>query len=58
MSAKARTSTALRLTPEVHQRLIEEAEARGVSLNWLVDRLLAEAVERLVPVEEGWRLTR
>lgn len=53
----SRTSTAIRFPPELHARLVEEAGARGVPLNWLVCRLLTESLERLVPADE-MRLTK
>lgn len=51
----ARSATALRFDPDLHERLRAEAERRGVSLNWLVNRLLKEALEALAPIEQ--RLT-
>jgi predicted HicB family RNase H-like nuclease len=35
---------------EVNDRLIAEAEARRVSVNWLVNQILKEGLERLEPV--------
>jgi hypothetical protein len=52
-----RSATAFRLSQELHERLTTEASARGVTLNWLVNKLLDEAVEYLKPAEE-MRLTR
>lgn len=52
-----RSATAFRLSQELHERLTAEAAARGVTLNWLVNKLLDEAVEYLKPAEE-MRLTR
>lgn len=52
-----RVSTGWRTTPALKQRLQEAADARGVGVNWLVERLLEESLERLVPVGE-LRLTR
>lgn len=49
---KERISTGLRLLPELHERLLNEARARDVSLNCLCERLLSEGIERLIPVEE------
>lgn len=54
--AKTTTKSGTRqLTVDVpdalHERLTKEAEARGVSVKWLVARLLGESVDRLVPAE-------
>ncbi len=48
----ARVTTAIRFHPEVHERLHAEADAREVSLNWLVNRIISEGLERLVPLDE------
>lgn len=58
MTAKARTATAIRFTPGVYDRLSSEAAARSVSINWLVDRLCAEGMERMIPLCDWGRLTR
>jgi hypothetical protein len=39
------------------ERLRAEAEARGVSIAWMANKLLAEGLERLLPADE-FRLTR
>jgi hypothetical protein len=39
------------------ERLRAEAEARGVSIAWMTNKLLAEGLERLLPATE-FRLTR
>ena len=49
MTAKPRTATAIRFAPEVHEALVAAAEERGLSINYLV--------QRLIPANE-WRLTR
>lgn len=49
-----RTSTAhnVRVAPDLFEDLAREAEARGVSVAWLVARLLEEALDGLAPAEE------
>lgn len=47
-----RISTALRLPRELHEALSVEAEARDVSFNWFVCRLLDDAIGRLIPVDD------
>lgn len=54
---RGRHSTAIRFDAEVYERLVSESEARMVSINWIVNRLVAEGMERMVPVDE-MRLTR
>ena len=49
--------TAIRFSPEVKERLRAEAEARGVSVNWLVNRAVERMLRDLIPIEE-WSLTR
>lgn len=51
-----RVTTTVRLPRDLHARLLAEATARDVSANWLIARLLADGVGRLVPVSE-MRLT-
>jgi predicted HicB family RNase H-like nuclease len=48
----ARTSTAIRLKPDLHERLVEEAAARDVSINFLVNKACAFFLDRLIPVDE------
>lgn len=48
----ARTSTGVRFDPDVHERLVAAAEDRSVTINWLVNRLVREGLDRLIPVEE------
>lgn len=45
------------ITQEMKNRLDAEAEARGVKAGWLARKLLAEALEDLIPAE-AIRLTR
>lgn len=52
-----RTSTAIRLKPELHEALALAADERDVSMNWLVNRAVADFLSRLIPVSE-LRLTR
>lgn len=52
-----RTATQFRFPPELHRRLVGAADERGVNLNWLVVKLLEDAVEHLIPAAEI-RLTR
>lgn len=46
-----------RFEPELIARVRKEADARGVSQQWLITRLLNEGLDRLRPVED-FRLTR
>lgn len=52
-----RRPTQVRFDADLHERLDTEAKARMVSVSWLVNRLVRESLDRLVPVEE-YRLTR
>lgn len=56
-SAQATKYCQFRLDTELIERLQKEADARVVSMTWLVRRLLEEGLDRLVPVEE-FSLTR
>jgi predicted HicB family RNase H-like nuclease len=47
----------IRLPRDLDDRLRAEADARGVSITWLVTTLLRQTVERLIPADE-WKLTR
>lgn len=50
---EGRTSaTAVRFTPELHERLTEAARERDMSVNLLVNRAVADFLDRLIPVEE------
>lgn len=42
-----RTATAIRLAPAVHEALRETADEMGVSMNWLVNQLCREGLERM-----------
>jgi predicted transcriptional regulator len=50
--AKARTATAIRLPPEMHERLRDAADERDVAMNFLVIKAIGEFLERLIPVDE------
>jgi len=47
-----RTTTAVRFTPDLHTALAKAAEERDVSINWIVNRAVADYLGRLVPVDE------
>lgn len=47
-----RICTALRIEPDLHARLRDEAAARDVSVNWLMERILREGIEALRPVDD------
>lgn len=51
-SAGPRTSTAIRLTDELHERLRVAADERDLSMNWLVNRAVTYYLDRLIPVDE------
>lgn len=55
---RARTSTAIRFEPELHRRLKATADELGVPVNWLVNRLVAEGLDAMLPIHEIRRLTR
>lgn len=55
-STRRRTSTAIRLDPDLHARLTMAADERDVSVNWLVNRAVARLLDRLIPVDQ-WKLT-
>lgn len=40
---------AVHISPEVSQRLRAAADEKGVKITWLADRLLAEALDAMVP---------
>jgi HicB family len=44
--------TAIRFRPELHEALATAAREREVSINWLVNRAVADFLPRLVPVDE------
>lgn len=45
-----RVTTAVRIPAEIHEKLQEEAEARDVSLNYLLVRGAQLVLERLTPL--------
>lgn len=47
-----RTSTGVRFDPALHARLVEAAEEREVSVNWLVNRAVADYLDRLLPADQ------
>lgn len=49
---KARMTTAIRFSPELHQRLKDAAEERDLSINFLVVKACEQFVEALIPVKE------
>jgi hypothetical protein len=57
LNGHSRTTTALRIPPVLYEQVKNAADERGVGVNWLIVRLIAEGMERLIPVEE-LRLTR
>lgn len=48
----ARRTTQIRFDADVYERLVVESKARTVSVNWIVNRLIRESLDRLIPVEE------
>lgn len=49
---KPRTTTAMRFSPELHDRLLKAADEREVSINFLVNRACEDFLARLIPVDE------
>lgn len=47
-----RVTTAVRLSESLHERLLEAATERDVSVNLLVSRAVDDFLGRLVPVDE------
>ena len=47
-----RVTTAVRIPGELHQKLQEEAEARDISMNYLLVRGAQLVLERLTPLAE------
>lgn len=47
--AKPRVTTAIRFDPETHAALTAAADEREVSMNWLVNRIVKEGIDRLRP---------
>ena len=52
-----RRTTAVRLPPELHDRLKQAAADRDLAVNYLIVRALEDYLDRLIPVEE-LQLTR
>jgi len=50
-------ATSFRLPPDVYERLEAAADARDVSMNWIVARAIPYYLDRLIPVDE-LRFTR
>lgn len=48
----ARTATAIRFRPELHERLHVAAAERDVAINFLVNKAVEEFLDHLIPVEE------
>lgn len=53
-----RIQVAIRIDPELWDRLSAEADARVLSRNFLIERLLAESIDRLLPVGEFFMTRR
>lgn len=51
-SARIRSATAIRFDVDLHQRLAIAAEEREVSVNFLVNKAVAEFLDRLIPADE------
>ena len=47
-----RITTAVRLPPELHERLRRAAEERQVSVNYLIQKSLEDYLQRLIPIGE------
>lgn len=47
-----RANTAVRFDKDLHARLVAEATARDLSVNWLVNKAVAYYLDRLIPVDE------
>jgi hypothetical protein len=54
---KQRTTTAIRFPEQLHEQLKQAADARDLSINFLVVKAVEDFLERLVPADE-FRLTR
>jgi predicted HicB family RNase H-like nuclease len=52
-----RAAVMLRLDPDLHERIVAAAFARGLTFNWFCSHLLAEGLDRLIPADE-FKLTR
>lgn len=51
-STRARTATAVRFEPDIHDQLIQAAEDHGRSLNWLVNEACRWFLPRLLPADQ------
>lgn len=49
---RARTATAIRFKPELHDALIAAADERDVSINWLVNKAVEDFLPRLIPADQ------
>jgi predicted HicB family RNase H-like nuclease len=47
-----RVTTAVRLPPDLHDRLRRAAEERQVSVNYLIQKSLEDYLQRLIPIDE------
>jgi len=52
MTDKKRTATAIRFPQNLHDQLVEAADERGLSVNYLVTEAVKEFLPRLTPAEE------
>lgn len=52
-----RSATAIRFDEDLHRKLRAAADERGLTMNYLVNKLCAEGLECLLPVDE-LRFTR
>lgn len=50
--ASPRSATAIRFPTEMLEALHKAADERDVSVNWLVNRAVADFLPRLLPVDE------
>ncbi len=48
----ARTATAIRFKDETHTRLVEAADERDVSINFIVNKACEYYLDRLIPANE------
>ena len=49
---KQRTATAIRFPEELHEQLVQAAEERDLSVNYLVVKAVQDFLPRLIPAEE------
>ena len=50
-------TTGIRMSEDLYRQLAQAAEARGLSMNHLLNQAVREFLARLKPVNE-WRMTR